>query len=499
MFIPNEVLWNKMMRCVSLGVALAAFAAAQVDVLTSYYDTQRTGANLHETILNTNNITPDTFGKLYAVDLDGQVYAQPLFVSAIQMPDMSVRDVVYVATMHNSIYAVDAATGSVLWQTSLGPSVPAADYACRDIQNEVGILSTPVIDRGQQTIFAVANTLEDGVYRYRLHALDLTTGLHVLGDPPEVTAPGFDPIQHWQRPGLLLSQGVVYVAFGSHCDVQPFNGWIMGYSAASGLPQSAFFNTTANGLGASIWQSGRGIAADGNGMIYAVTGNGDFDGALNFGETVLSLWPGLGVADWFVPDGWGDLNDNDRDLGTSGAILVPGTNFLITGAKDGRIFVLARDALGNFAPGDTQIPQEFQAIGFGIFTMTVWPRDADTLVYVQGGNDVMKGFSLGPNGIAASPVTQGLLTTGIPYQGMAISANGSDPASAILWASSPDDAMHAYAAADLSHELWNSYLLPDRDSLGSFTKFAPPTVANGRVFVPTATRQLVVYGLFPTP
>src|ERR1041385_8785884 len=191
-------------------------ATAQVDVLTSHYDTNRTGANLRETILSVANVTPNTFGKIHAVDLDGQVYAQALAVSGIEMPGVGVRDVVYVATMHNSIYAVDASSGTVLWQNNLGPSVPASDYACREIQNEVGILSTPVIDRAAHTIYAVANTVEDGVYRYRLHALDLTTGSTLLGGPVEITGPGFDPIQHWQRPGLLLSQGVVYVGFGSH-------------------------------------------------------------------------------------------------------------------------------------------------------------------------------------------------------------------------------------------------------------------------------------------
>ena len=468
-------------------------------MLTSHYDAQRTSANVRETTLTTLNVRPDTFGKLYGVDLDGQIYAQPLLVSGIDLGN-GPGEVVYVATMHNSIYAIDAPTGTVLWQTSLGPSVQASDYTCRDIQTEVGILSTPVIDSESQTIYAVAATLEEGVYHYRLHALALTTGAESMDGPAEIAAPGFDPLQAWQRPGLLLSQGMIYVAFGSHCDRQPFNGWVMSYAAQSGLAQTASFLTSAGGTGASIWQSGRGLAADENGRIYAVTGNGDFDGAQNFGETVISFWSNLSVADWFVPDGWSDLNDNDRDLGTSGAALIPRTNYLITGTKDGRLFVLNRDALGNFSPGNTQVQQEFPAVGhFGIFTFAVWPRELDSMVYVQGGNDVIKGFLLARDGFRPDPLTQGLLTTGSPYQGMAISSNGSDPATAILWVSSPDDAVHAYAAMDLTNELWNSYVVPDRDTLGSFAKFASPTVANGRVFVPTAARQLVVYGLLPTP
>jgi len=296
-----------------------------------------------------------------------------------------------------------------------------------------------------------------------------------------------------------LSQGIVYVAFGSHCDNFPFNGWIMGYAAQPSLPQTAFFNASANGLGASIWQSGRGMAADETGRLYAVTGNGDFDGSQNFGETVLALWPDLSVSDWFVPDGWSDLNDNDRDLGTSGVGLVPGTNFLITGSKDGRLFLLDRTSLGNFATGDTQIPQEFPAIGhFGIFTFAVWQRDADSLVYVQGGSDVIKAYSLAATGFVTTPLTSGSVSTGTPYQGMAISSNGSDPATAILWVSSPDDTVHAYSAVDLTKELWNSAMVPDRDTLGSFAKFASPTVSNGRVYVPTFTSELVTFGLLPT-
>ena len=476
-------------------VTLTAYA--QVDVLTSHYDAQRTGANLRETMLDTANVTPAKFGKLFTVNLDGQIYAQPLVVSRLTMPVAGTIDVVFVATMHNSVYAINTVDGAILWTTSLGQSVLASDYGCRDIQNEVGILSTPVIDRAAQTLFAVANTIDaGGVYHYSLHALDLITGTEILGGPVEITAPGFDPLMQWQRPGLLLDSGIVYVAFGSHCDVEPFNGWITGYAAQTGLPQSASFLTTGAGLGASVWQSGRGIASDGNGKLFAVTGNGDFDGSSNFGETVLALWPDLGVADWFVPDGWSVLNENDRDLGTSGAALIPNSNFLVTGTKDGRLFVLNRDALGNFAPGDTQIPQEFPAIGFGIFTFATWPRSNDTLVYVQGNNDVVKAFSLGANGFAATPLSIGSLKNGIPYQGMAISADGSDPSSAILWTSTPDDALHAYSAANLSQELWNSYMMDDRDTLGSFAKFVPPTVANGRVFVPNFINQLVVYGLF---
>ncbi len=479
----------------SLAVALCAFA--QVDVLTSHYDTRRTSSNLHETVLNPSNVSADTFGKIFSLDLDGQVYAQTLIVANLAMSDSFPHDVVFAATMHNSIYAVDIATGSPLWHVNLGPAVPAANYGCHDIQNEVGILSTPVIDRDSQTIFAVANTVEDGVYHYRLHALDLATGEEKMGGPVEVTAPGFDPVQHWQRPALLLMQGIVYIGFGSHCDIAPFNGWIIGHSAAQGMAQASYVNLSANGSGASVWQSGRGLAADDAGVIYAATGNGDFDGALNFGECVMALSPNLSVSDWFVVDNWSDLNDGDRDLGSSGVALVPNTNFAITGTKDGRLFVLDRAKLGNFAMGNTQIVQQFHPIGFGIFTFAMWPRDSDTLVYIQGNNDVIKAYSLGRNGFDPNPVTQGLLSTGVPYQGMTISSNGSDPDSAILWVTSADDSMHAYAAANLQNELWNSSIIDERDTIGSFSKFVPPTVANGYVTIGTATNQLLIYGLLP--
>ncbi len=496
------VTWKKMRRLVLAVTILANLSSGQeVDVLTSHYDKERTGANLHESILNTSNVTPDRFGKLFAADVDGQVYAQPLYVSSIDISGVGVRDVVYAATMHNSVYAIDAVTGSVLWQTSLGPSVPASNYNCaRDVQDEIGILSTPVIDRDRNAIFAVAATIENGNYKYRLHALDLTSGQPILASPREITAPGFDPFSHWQRPGLLLYRGAVYVGFGSHCDAGTWHGWLMSYGATEGLPQNPGFLVTRNGSGSSIWQSGRGPAADDFGHIFVVTGNGDFDGVANFGESVirLSAQNTLLVQDWFTPDSWSVLNEADNDLGTSGVILVPSTNFVLTGSKDGRLFLLNQSNLGHFSTGDVQARQVFSAIhGFGIFTTAIWSRGKDSVVYLQGNKDVVKAFLLGPDGFAGLPLSQGSTTSTPPFQGMAISANGADPNSAILWVNSPDDALHAYSAADLTFELWNSDMLYDRDGLGSFVRFAPPTVANGRVFVPTASAQIVAYGLLP--
>lgn len=237
---------------------------AQVNVLTGNYDNYRTNANPHETILNFSTVNALTFGKLFTLPVDGVTYAQPLYVSDLAIPGQGTHNVLVVATMHNSLYAFDADTsGPSLWQANFGPSVPTADYAFRDILPEVGILSTPVIDLASGTVYAVADVKQNGSYSYQLHALDLATGADKPGSPVEiqtaiVAAVRFDPFQHLQRPGLLLSNGVVYAAFGSHADSIPFHGWLFAYDAAT-LQNKAVFNTATTGLGSGIWQAGRGV------------------------------------------------------------------------------------------------------------------------------------------------------------------------------------------------------------------------------------------------
>lgn len=496
---------------------LAAALPAQVPVLTANYGNDRTNANLSEKILNTANVNLATFGKVFSLPVDGFIYAQPLYVPQLELPQYGRRNVVFAATMHNSIYAFDADSPQApLWQVNLGPAVPSADYNFTDILPEVGILSTPVIDLEAGVLYAVANTFTGGKHSYVLHGLDIATGAEKFGGPVVIAGgvPGsrlgsveglllFDAFRHLQRPALLLANGAVYIAFGSHADQQPYQGWIFAYDAKDLSRQLAAFSVSPDGLEGSIWQSGRGMAADDAGHIYAVTANGHYDGLANWGESVLKLDAQLTVLDWFTPDHWQELNDRDDDLGSCGPILIPGTNLLVTGSKRGVIYLLDRGNLGRLAPGNTQIPQSFQAVSFGIFSnLALWNRPDGPMLYSRGIGDFLKAWRL-VNGVF-SPLPQSSVYGDVPYDGLALSADGSRSGTGVLWMTTEDYHAHpapgtfyAFDAEDIRRELWNSSMNPGRDRLGYFAKFATPTIAGGRVYVPTFSKELAVYGLLP--
>jgi hypothetical protein len=271
-------------------VFAAAIPAYTQNVLTGGYDIARTNADLNETVLTPQTVNPTQFGRLFLLPADGQIYAQPLYLQNVAIAGQGVHNVVFIATLHNSVYAYDADTAAPpLWTVNLGPSVPSTAYtsdtgAYTDITPEIGILGTPVIDPAAGTLYVVAATEENGACYYRLHALDIGSGGEQTGSPAVIQARvkgfgvdsvdgfvAFNPLQHIQRPALLLVNGVVYVAFGSHGDAVPWHGWIMGYSAANVQVQTAVFNATPNGNGGAVWNSGRGLSADGSGNIYAVT------------------------------------------------------------------------------------------------------------------------------------------------------------------------------------------------------------------------------------
>jgi hypothetical protein len=491
---------------------------AQVNVLTVNYDNNRTSANLNETILKPSEVNADSFGMLWAYPVDGQIYAQPLYAGQLSVGGQT-RNVVYVATMHNSLYAFDADQppgAALLWTTNFGPSVPNTFYNFNDIQPEVGILGTPVIELAGGIIYLVANTLENGVCLYRLHALDLSTGVEKSGSPVVIGAsvPGnapdgvggvvsFNASDHLQRPGLLLLNGVVYIAFGSHGDILPYHGWILGYDASS-LRQVAAFNTTPNGAAGSVWQAGHGLAADDQGNVYAVAANGDYDGTSNWGESFLKLSTqnGLSVADWFTPDNWATMNQNDFEIGNSGPVIVPGTDLVVGGGKLGNIYLLKRSQMGHSMTGNAGTVQTFQVVNFGIFSRALWNRASGPIFYISGWGDPLKAFRLSNGKFDETPVSQTVQAFAQPYLGMAISGDGVTDDSTILWATTADQTgepvpgtLRAFDASDLSVELWNSDVNASRDSLGVFAKFAIPTVANGRVYVPTFSNQLAVYGL----
>lgn len=509
---------------VALAMSVVSALLPAQSVLTGNYDNSRTNANLTETVLSPASVKPGSFGKLFTLSVDGQIYAQPLYLQnvAVSGPGGSGRgthNVLYVCTMHNSVYAFDADTPSVpLWSVNLGPAVPTDNYTSddgeyTDITPENGILGTPVIDPSSGTLYAVAANFENGQYIYRLHALDTGSGAEKYSAPSVIQATvagtgdasvsgniSLDASQHLQRPGLLLLNSVVYVSFGSHGDAVPFHGWMLGYNAHNVQSQVAVFNATPNGGGGSFWQSGRAPAADSNGNIFAVSSNGDTNETSNYGDNVLRLdAKSLTVQDWFAPFNFQFLNDTDDDLGACGAVLIDGTNYLVTGGKQGVFYLLDTTSFGHVAANDGEILQSVDTRNPGIFNMALWNRPDGPLLYLHTINSGITAYRLHGDQFTTSPVAQSFSGFAVPFQGMAISANGVIPGTGVLWVLATNTyplparaILHAYNADTLG-EIWNSDML-STDSAGNWMKFVNPTVANGKVYVPTASNQVVVYG-----
>ena len=503
-----------------LNFSASTQTVSQHNVTTANYNTQRTNSNSNETLLTPQNLAKATFGRLGVLGVDGQIYAQPLYVEAVSIPGKGVHNVVYVATMHNSIYAFDAdsLSSTPLWQVNLGVPAPSSLLYpdSPDIEPEVGILSTPVIDVARGVLYAVAETYETGAFLFRLHALSLANGEEMLQGPVLVHAnvPGngdgsidgniaLDPIQHLQRPGLALSDGKVFIGFGSHADSPPFHGWMVVYSAFNLQTQMASWNSTGEGGSGAIWQAGRAPAVDANGSLFVSTGNGDYDGVANFGESFIKLSGSLSVEDWFTPDDWQTLSNGDYDLGSSGVALVPGTDLVLGGDKYGSIYSIHTSAMGRLSSASGPAVQSFQAVRWGgIFNFAVF-QDSDRnvrLYVVEQGNGVREFKMLAGGPFNTTPTAVSNSQVDIPYVGIAVSSNAGNADSAVVWVTTGDHSvtpatgtLHAFDAQRLT-ELWNSDMVFGRDTLGAFAKFVAPTVANGRVFVPTFSNQLVVYG-----
>jgi hypothetical protein len=487
-------------------LACGGLCQAQVNVLTANGSNDRTNANLQEAVLSPATVAPSTFGKIGFLPVDGQLYAQVLYVSALVFPGLGVHDVVIACTMHNSVYAFDAnpgAGGRLLWHVNLGQSVPSGI----DINPEIGILSTGVIDPQRRVVYVVAETLENGAPVFSLHALDLISGAERLNGPVAIAARvagagtgneiEFDASQHLQRPGLLLANGSVYIAFGSHADQPPWHGWILSYDASDLTRQTGVLNTTPSGSGGAVWQSGRGLAADDAGNLYAISGNGDYDGVQNFGESFLRLPGSLGhPSDWFTPPEWLELSDGDADL-SAGPALISGTHLLIGADKNGNLYEVNGDSMGH-VDGNGIYPA---GTGY-IFNLAVWSQPNGATVYLQSKFGPLESFAIDENLLTASPLSSGGAASITSRVGLTLSANGADPSSGILWefteASDGSGTLHAFNASNLAQELWNSDMNTARDALGVFAKFVSPTVVNGRVYAPTFSNGIVVYGLVPS-
>ena len=504
-------------------------------------DNFRTGQNLNESVLTPANVVAAKFGLQFTDAIDAAAYAQPLYVPNVAIPGNGTHNVVYVATENDSVYAFDAdAAGPPLWHTSfIDPSagitpVPSSDLGCADLSPIIGITATPVIDPSSATLYVLSKVkLGPGSYQQQLHALDITTGLEMPHSPVTITASiagtapdgdadvvSFDPLLQQDRPALTLANGVVYLSFASHCDIQPYHGWILGYDESS-LAQVVVYNDTPNGSQGGIWEAGCGPGVDTNGDLITITGNGTFDTAgtpIDYGDSFIRLTPNPGtpgtmtVDTFFTPLNELMLADDDDDMGSGGNLLLPdqpGPNphLMVGVGKVGTIFLVNRDSMGGFNASVNQMVQQLPGAVGGMFsTPAYWSGEVpkvglQNMIYTAGVNDHAKMFVISNGMIKTPPAsTSRYASFGYPGTSPVISANGTT--GGIVWAidnsawhSAGPAILYAFDATDLSTQLYDSSQY-GADNPGPAVKFTMPTVANGSVYVGTQT-QLAVFGLFP--
>jgi hypothetical protein len=504
-----------------LGLAYASLAPVsrgQTVITTSQYGNSRTGANTHEKVLTPANVNARRFGKLHTVHVDGDVYAQPLYLLQVDVPGKGKRNIVFIATEHDSVYAFDA-DGDFdvpLWQAAFVNSqsgiatIRAGESGCPLIRPEIGITSTPVIDPATGTLYVLTRTEEKGRPTQRLHALDVATGAEKFGGPVEISAPGFDALLENPRAALLLAGNAVYIGWGSNCDYGRYHGWLMAYDSHS-LKQLAAFNTSPKDIQSGIWAADAGFAADPEGNIFVATGNGKFDvasGGPDYGDSLLkiNLDPsGLSVRDYFTPSNNEHLNDTDKDLGSGGPVLLPDQpgphpHLVVIGGKGAVIYLLDRDQLGKFhSEGDSSALQKISVESELMGAAAFWQNH----LYVQSNKDELKDYKLSRGQFSAQPAAK----TPAVFTSAATPAVSSDGArNGIVWTVetrafgfSEDQRpaiLHAYDAANVARELYNSDENHARDTAGPSLRFTIPTVVNGRVYI-GGIKELDVYGLLP--
>jgi outer membrane protein assembly factor BamB len=524
-----------------------------ISVLTQHNDNTRAGLNNMETSLTTANVNPAQFGKLFSLPVDDQVYAQPLVVGNLAIGG-GTHNVVFIATVNNTVYAYDGDNGTLYWKKNYtvagmrppNPQDMASGWCSpyTDFTSNIGIVGTPVIDSASQTIYFVARSTNGTNFVQYLHAVDITNGNERSGSPVEITAsvPGtgdgsvggvvsFDPLRNNQRMGLALVNGVVYISFASHCDWNPYHGWILGYNETT-LQQVIVYNDTPDGENGGIWESGQGIAADAQGNLYITTGNGtvgqggDYTSTTNGSgdngpnpdptdltdrsESALKLTPSgstLQVTSYFTPLNYYNLNLNDLDYGVMGTFLIPNSNYFVTGCKDGNLYLLDKDNMGGYNASSNQVQQTIP-LNVSLHCQPAYYKGSSAeYVYVWSENDQLRALSFNRSSNtfqSNETVATDNGPTGDCGAELSVSSNGTTDGTGIVWATYAISGnagnticpgiLRAFDANDITQELWNSNDNPN-DNLGKYAKYSPPTIADGHVYVPTFSDEVVVYGL----
>lgn len=514
-------------------------------VTTYHNDGTRAGVNSQEVALTLSNVNPSTFAKLFSCPVDAPTYTQTLWVSNLSIAGRT-HNVIFTATSHDTVYAFDADANPCVtyWSKNLVPAgetwPTSVDMGGDDIQPDIGVVGTPVIDPTTNILYVVTRTKTIGTnsrgpgqsHQY-LHALNLSDGSETAGGPlsltPSITVPGtgdgsngsavpFDPFHENQRPGLALVNNMVFVSWGSYNDQKPWHGWVIGFDKLNLRAAPLLFNATPNGYGAGIWMAGGAPAIDSNNNLYVITSNGDYNGpAGEFGDSFVKLDSNLAVQDWFTPQDQALMEASNGDLGAGGAAVLadlpnaPVKHLLIGGGKigsgmAGELYIMNRDAMGHLeGAGGPPLVQKFSVLRHIFATPAFW----NNTLYIAGRSGPVNAYALNP--------TTGLFnTTPVSHSPEIFNGRGATPSvsangnsHSIVWAVDTSQyggssqygtgpaVLHAYDATNLGRELWNStQAAGNRDQAGNAVKFTVPTIANGKVYI-GSTSEIDVYGLLP--
>ena len=484
------------MRTSLIGILLATLASA-ASVTTGGYSNTRTNATLAETRITRANASLISLQGSYAVD--GAVYAQPLVVENI-----GGKTLLIIATMNDSIYAFDASKpgSAYLWKTTVATALttdPANPDYSQFPNAQIGCLATPVIDVPHAAVFDVCLDSNTVYKLYSLNLLDGSTYHAAVTVAGTVSSVAFASPWHTARSALLLSSGTVYIAFaGFGNEGNPYNGWVFGYDAVTLANTHTWCNTCASaGNGAGIWMAGGGLAADSLGNVYLITGNGDWNGTTQFGESFVKLNSSLTVLDYFTPTNWSSvLNAGDVDLGSGRAVLI-GDAYVLGAGKDSRMWLLNTAAMGALQSTNVGPVQEWDltsTLKIGAYAF------ADGALFTAGTGHFYR-YTWSGATFTTTPAATVVVDTGYGST-IAYSANGTVAGTGIIWVTTCNTACTEAATApgvlralrsDTLVELWNSGA-----TLDNLAKFAPPTVANGLVYVSTFSNAVQVFGISPS-